>query len=66
MFNTVQNGPLYSLASVGPLLACGGCEDIKLWRWEELISSTKDSQPVHVLTSQTGWVYIRMYSVCFK
>ena len=46
----VQDGPVYSLASAGPLLASGGCDDIKLWRWEELVSASKDPQPVCVLT----------------
>jgi hypothetical protein len=51
----VQDGPLYSLASAGPLLASGGCDDIKLWRWEELVSTATDPQPVCVLTpSPTG------------
>lgn len=46
----IQDGPVYSLASAGPLLASGGCDDIKLWRWEELVSASKDPQPVCVLT----------------
>lgn len=50
----VQNGPLYSLTTVGSLLASGGCSDIRLWKWEELVSSLADPQPLHVLTPQSG------------
>ena len=53
--SAVHNGPLYSVTSAGSLLASGGSEDIRLWRWEELISPTKDPKPVQVMTpSPTG------------
>ena len=52
--SAAHQGPVYSVTSAAAVLASGGSDNIKLWRWEELIAPSKDPQSTKVLTPPQG------------
>ena len=48
LYRTVSSGPLYCLEDVSNHMLAGGGEDgIKLWKWDELTRNTKVPHPPH-------------------